>query len=92
MTDLLNVLVVGLLLGGIYSLVSIGLNLIFGVIRIVNFAQGEFVMLGMYGDLRGRNDAPYGSLCLARPDAARRCSCSASSFSASFCSLCRTSR
>jgi branched-chain amino acid transport system permease protein len=49
MTDLLNVLVVGLLLGGIYSLVSVGLNLIFGVVRIVNFAQGEFVMLGMYG-------------------------------------------
>jgi branched-chain amino acid transport system permease protein len=49
MSDLLNVLAVGLLLGGIYSLVSVGLNLIFGVIRIVNFAQGEFVMLGMYG-------------------------------------------
>ena len=48
MSDLLNVLLVGLLLGGIYSLVSIGLNLIFGVIRVVNFAQGEFVMLGMY--------------------------------------------
>jgi len=49
MAELLNVLAVGLLLGGIYSLVSVGLNLIFGVIRIVNFAQGEFVMLGMYG-------------------------------------------
>jgi branched-chain amino acid transport system permease protein len=48
LSDLLNVLLVGLLLGGIYSLVSIGLNLIFGVIRVVNFAQGEFVMLGMY--------------------------------------------
>jgi branched-chain amino acid transport system permease protein len=48
MSDLINVLVVGILLGGIYSLVSIGLNLIFGVIRVVNFAQGEFVMLGMY--------------------------------------------
>ena len=48
MNDLVNVLIVGVLLGGIYSLVSIGLNLIFGVIRIVNFAQGEFVMLGMY--------------------------------------------
>lgn len=46
---LLNILVVGLLLGGIYGLVSMGLNLIFGVIRIVNFAQGELVMLGMYG-------------------------------------------
>ena len=49
MDTLLNVLVVGVLLGGIYGLVSIGLNLIFGVIRIVNFAQGELVMLGMYG-------------------------------------------
>ena len=44
-----SVLLAGLLLGGIYSLVAIGLNLIFGVIRVVNFAQGEFVMLGMYG-------------------------------------------
>nr|WP_314256857.1 branched-chain amino acid ABC transporter permease [uncultured Devosia sp.] len=49
MSIFLNVVVVGILLGGIYGLVSIGLNLIFGVIRIVNFAQGEFVMLGMYG-------------------------------------------
>ena len=49
MSDLLNVLAVGILLGGIYALVSVGLNLIFGVIRIVNFAQGEFVMVGMYG-------------------------------------------
>lgn len=44
-----NILALGLLLGGIYALVSVGLNLIFGVIRIINFAQGEFVMLGMYG-------------------------------------------
>src|ERR1700712_387603 len=49
MADLVNVIAVGVLLGGIYALVSVGLNLIFGVIRIVNFAQGEFVMLGMYG-------------------------------------------
>lgn len=49
MQAFLSVLVVGLLLGGIYGLVSMGLNLIFGVIRIVNFAQGELVMLGMYG-------------------------------------------
>jgi branched-chain amino acid transport system permease protein len=47
--ELLNIFAIGLLLGGIYALVSVGLNLIFGVIRIVNFAQGEFVMLGMYG-------------------------------------------
>ena len=49
MADFFNILAVGVLLGGIYALVSVGLNLIFGVIRVVNFAQGEFVMLGMYG-------------------------------------------
>ena len=48
MQTFLNILMTGILLGGIYSLVSIGLNLIFGVVRIVNFAQGEFVMLAMY--------------------------------------------
>ncbi|PZX13032.1 branched-chain amino acid transport system permease protein [Palleronia aestuarii] len=49
MAAFLNIVTVGLLLGGIYGLVSMGLNVIFGVIRIVNFAQGELVMLGMYG-------------------------------------------
>ena len=38
----------GLLIGGIYALVSVGVTLIFGVVKIVNFAQGEFVMIGMY--------------------------------------------
>ena len=43
-----QVLVSGLLLGGVYALISIGLNLIFGVVRIINFAHGEIVMLSMY--------------------------------------------
>jgi branched-chain amino acid transport system permease protein len=37
-----------LLLGGTYALIAVGLTLIFGVMRVVNFAHGEFVMLGMY--------------------------------------------
>lgn len=49
MQDFFRILVIGLLLGGIYGLVAMGLNLIFGVVRVVNFAQGELVMLGMYG-------------------------------------------
>ncbi len=39
----------GLLMGSIYALMSIGLTLIFGVLRIVNFAHGEFLMIAMYG-------------------------------------------
>ncbi len=55
MVDFINILAVGVLLGGIYALVSVGLNLIFGVIRVVNFAQGEFVMLGTYGAFAAYN-------------------------------------
>ncbi|MCF8040826.1 MAG: branched-chain amino acid ABC transporter permease [Desulfarculaceae bacterium] len=45
---IVQVCVSGLLLGGIYALISIGLNLIFGVVRIINFAHGEMVMVAMY--------------------------------------------
>ncbi len=41
-------LVNGLLLSGIYGLVAVGLTLIYGVLEIVNFAHGEFYMLGAY--------------------------------------------
>src|SRR5215471_11691769 len=39
----------GIFIGSIYALMSIGLTLIFGVLRVVNFAHGEFLMLAMYG-------------------------------------------
>ncbi len=38
----------GLLIGSIYALMSMGLTLIFGVLRVVNFAHGEFLMFAMY--------------------------------------------
>jgi branched-chain amino acid transport system permease protein len=43
----LQLIVNGLLMGGVYALVAVGLTLIFGVMNVVNFAHGEFVMLGM---------------------------------------------
>lgn len=45
---LIQVIVNGLLIGGIYALVSVGLTLLFGVVDIINFAHGEYLMLGMY--------------------------------------------
>lgn len=44
----IQLLINGLLLGGAYAIISIGLTLIFGVVRVVNFAHGEFLMVGMY--------------------------------------------
>lgn len=51
MTQFLQVVISGLLVGGVLGLVSMGLSLVFGVVRIVNFAHGELVALGMYGAL-----------------------------------------
>lgn len=44
----LNVLVSGLLIGFVYALIALGLTIIFGVMRVVNFAHGEMVVIGMY--------------------------------------------
>src|ERR1700733_12365242 len=46
--NVLQALMAGLLAGAIYGLMCVGLGLIFGVMRVINFAQGDFMMLGMY--------------------------------------------
>lgn len=48
MNIFIQLLINGLLLGGAYIIISLGLTLIFGVVRVVNFAHGEFLMIGMY--------------------------------------------
>ena len=45
---ILNALVNGILLGGVLALLAFGLNLIFGVVKIIHLAYGQCVMLGMY--------------------------------------------
>ncbi|WP_417788793.1 branched-chain amino acid ABC transporter permease [Terasakiella pusilla] len=45
----LQLLINGLMLGGTFAIISIGLTLIFGIVRVVNFAHGEFLMIAMYG-------------------------------------------
>ena len=48
MVVFLQALVNGILLGGFYSLMGMGQNIIFGVMNIVNFCHGEMLMVGMY--------------------------------------------
>lgn len=48
MDTFLQVVANGLMLGGLFAIISIGLTLIFGIIKVVNFAHGEFLMAGMF--------------------------------------------
>jgi branched-chain amino acid transport system permease protein len=70
LTAVLQATIGGLLAGGVLALIAVGLNLIFGVLDIVNFAHGEFLVLGMYASfglflLAGVD--PYLSVLLVAP-------------------------
>ena len=56
-------LATGTVVGGIYALIALGFVIVFGVTRVVNFAQGEFVMLGRS---RWRRSARAGPACRRR--------------------------
>src|SRR3972149_4245534 len=47
--NLLDILITGLILGGIYALIAVGLTLQYGVGRVLNVSHGEFIMLGALG-------------------------------------------
>ena len=52
---LVQSLINGLLSGGVYALVAVGITIIFGVMKMINFAMGEFLMIGMYTTWIGYN-------------------------------------
>ncbi|WP_319777207.1 branched-chain amino acid ABC transporter permease [Maridesulfovibrio sp.] len=60
----------GILMGSIYGLIALGLTLVFGVLKVINFAHGSFLMVGMYVSywavaLTGLH--PYLALCIVVP-------------------------
>jgi len=76
--NFLQALSAGLLTGALYGLMCVGLSVIFGVMRVINFAHGDFMMLGMYAayyafgklglqTLFGASAAPYAAALLAGP-------------------------
>jgi len=48
LVSVLNTVINGLLLGGLYAIIAMGLNLQYGVARVLNIAHGEFIMLGAF--------------------------------------------
>ena len=46
--NMINPLVIGILIGGLYALIALGLSLVFGVMRLINLAHGDLVILGSY--------------------------------------------
>lgn len=70
MSALAQQIVLGLLIGGLYGLAAAGLSLVFGVLKVLNVAHGELIMLGGYGafwlfTLLGID--PFASLLLVGP-------------------------
>lgn len=55
METLLQSLVSGVLTGALYAMIAVGLTIVFGVMRIINMAHGEMVMLGMFGAFWAHN-------------------------------------
>jgi len=48
LVSFLNIVINGLLMGGLYAIIAMGLNLQYGVARVLNIAHGEFIMLGAF--------------------------------------------
>lgn len=70
MMEWLNTLVQGMLLGGLYAMFAVGLSLMFGIMRLVNIAHGDFIVLASYLALMVVNHlgfSPLASLAIVVP-------------------------
>jgi branched-chain amino acid transport system permease protein len=70
MTVFLQSTLSGILVGGVYALIGVGLTMIFGVMRVINFAHGDLLMVGMYltwGLFTWLGLDPYVSLLITAP-------------------------
>ena len=76
--NFLQAVAAGLLTGSIYGLMCVGLSMIFGIMRVINFAHGDFMMIGMYvawyvfglfgaNTILGESASPYIAALLAGP-------------------------
>ena len=48
MGEFLQTLFVGLRLGSVYALIALGYTMVYGIVRLINFAHGDFIMVGGY--------------------------------------------
>lgn len=70
MANILDIFITGLILGGIYALIAVGLSLQYGVGRVLNVSHGEFIMLGAFATYSlyvGLNISPLISIFIVTP-------------------------
>lgn len=51
MSNFLNQLINGLHVGSIYALIALGYTMVYGIVRLINFAHGDIIMVGAYAML-----------------------------------------